>query len=154
MLLPDPEIQRAQEAEFAYRHDDPFEPVETPWERARTSRSKQQEDRTAKRSGATSQINSGRTWRSLRDSKLRSFIGTFLIDNKTHENPEQRSYRIVYGDWLALRRDAHRTPPGCLPALQVDLQDVHLFIIELEAWDEVEKYIFSLEAKILELTGA
>lgn len=101
--------------------------------------------------GARPQVNSGRIWSSLRDNKLRSFIGLFLIDNKTHENPEKRSYRIEYQEWLQLRRDAQRTPPGCLPALQIDLQEIHLLTIELETWEDVERYVIELETRIREL---
>jgi hypothetical protein len=121
--------------------------VDSPWERSLKSRSKQQEERTAKMPGARPQVNSGRIWSSLRDNKLTSFIGMFLIDNKTHDDLEKQSYRIDYNEWKSLRRDANRTPPGCLPALQIDLQDISLFVIELSTWEEIQRYVMNLETR-------
>jgi hypothetical protein len=121
--------------------------MDSPWERSLKSRSKLQEERMSRMKGARPQVNSGRIWSSLRDNKLTSFIGMFLIDNKTHDDPEKRSYRLDYDEWKSLRKDANRTPPGCLPALQVDLQDISLFVIELSTWDEICRYVMSLEIR-------
>jgi hypothetical protein len=122
--------------------------IPTPWERAKISRSVQQERRTSNMPGARSQINSGRIWSSLRDNKLDTFVGMLLIDNK---DTESESYRLVREKWLELRRDANRTPPGCHPALQVDIQDVHLMIFEVGLWDALMKYVIDLETRLMEL---
>jgi hypothetical protein len=114
----------------------------TPWERAKQQRYEKQERRTGKMPGARPQVNSGRIWSSLRDARIDSFIGRLLIDNKSTEN---KSYSISRDDWLALKRDANRTPPGCLPALQIDIQDVHLMVFELSTWDELVEYVLTLE---------
>jgi hypothetical protein len=114
----------------------------TPWERAKQQRYEKQERRTGKMPGARPQVNSGRIWSSLRDARIDSFIGRLLIDNKSTEN---KSYSITRDDWLALKRDANRTPPGCLPALQIDIQDVHLMVFELSTWDELVEYVLTLE---------
>lgn len=125
--------------------------IPTPWERATKSKSKLQEERTSRMKGARPQVNSGRIWSSLRDNKLTSFIGLFLIDNKTHDDPEKRSYTIKYDEWKDLRRDANRTPPGCMPALQVDIQDVSLLVIEVGAWEEIQRYVLDIETKLVAL---
>lgn len=122
--------------------------MESPWQRSLKSKSKAQEERTSRMTGARPQVNSGRIWSSLRDNKLTSFIGMFLIDNKTHDDPEKQSYSLKYQEWKELRRDANRTPPGCLPALQVDIQDIHLFVMELNTWDEICRYVLSLETQL------
>lgn len=90
-------------------------------------------------------MNSGRTWSSLRDVKQESPLGHVLIDNKT---TDAESYRVTKADFRSLKRDANRTPPGCHPALQVDLQELHLFIIEEDLWDEILEYVRTLEGKL------
>jgi hypothetical protein len=123
----------------------------TPWDESKKRKSQRQEERTAKMPGARPQVNSGRTWSSLRDVKLSTFFGVVLIDNKTTENPENRSYRLTRDEWLELRRDAGRTPPGCMPALQIDIQDVHLLVFELGMWDAMVEHVTKLEIQIEEL---
>ena len=119
--------------------------IETPWARARKLKYQEQEDRTAKKPGATAQLNSGRTWSALRDVTLKTFLGKLLIDNKTTELP---SYRLTKPDWHGLKRDANRTPPGCLPALQIDIQDLKLMVLEELTWDELVKYVLRLETNL------
>lgn len=122
--------------------------IDPPWQRSLKSRSKEQEERTARMKGARPQVNSGRIWSSLRDNKLSSFVGMFLIDNKTHDDPEKQTYKLDYQEWKSLRRDANRTPPGCLPALQIDLQDLRLFVMEVPTWDEICRYVMDLETRL------
>lgn len=119
--------------------------IDTPWKRATAPKYQQQEKRTAKKHGAKPQINSGRTWSSLRDVSVRTIIGKLLIDNKT---TEAKSYTITRDDWAALKRDANRTPPGCHGALQIDIQDLRLFIIEEAVFDEIINYARLLEEKV------
>ena len=124
---------------------------ETPWERANKSKSQQQEERTAKMKGGRKQPNSGRRWNAKGDATLESFLGKILIDNKTHDDPEKNSYRITKPDWLTLRRIARQQPPGCHPALQIDIQDIHLLVMELGLWDEAVEFILNLEEKVKRL---
>ena len=125
----------------------------SPWERAKKSRSLRQEERTARKRGARKQPNSGRTWHSKGDVTLDSFLGKLLIDNKTNEKPENKSYRLDKDDWLVLRRISNRTPPGCHPVLQVDLQEIHLMVFEESLWDEIVSYVIHLEETIKRLEG-
>jgi len=127
------------------------ENAETPWERAQKTRSQKQEERTARMRGARKQPNSGRLWHSKGDVTLDSFLGRLLIDNKTTDKPENSSYRITRDDWEKLRRISNRTPPGCHPALQIDLQDLHLLVFELPLWDEIVTYVMTLEERIKKL---
>lgn len=118
--------------------------MSTPWERAKKQRYEKQEQRTARMPGGRAQVNSGRIWSSLRDAKIDSFIGRLLVDNKS---TEAGSYTVKKSDWLDLRKDANRTPPGCLPALQIDIQDIHLMTFELATWDQLVEYVLTLEDK-------
>lgn len=120
--------------------------LKPPWQRATERRYEAQERRTAKKPGARAQLNSGRTWSGLRDVKQASPIAHVLIDNKT---TEATSYRITEDDFAKLKRDANRTPPGCLPAFQIDIRDLHLMVIEDAHWDEIIDYIRILEERIL-----
>jgi hypothetical protein len=117
----------------------------TPWERAKEVRYVKQEKRTAKMPGGRPQVNSGRIWSSLRDAKISSFIGRLLVDCKS---TEAGSYTISEADWLALKKDANQTPPGCLPALQIDIRDVHLMAFELSTWDALVEYVMNLERRL------
>jgi hypothetical protein len=122
--------------------------MSTPWNRAKEQRYAKQEKRTSKKPGARAQINSGRTWSSLRDVVQDSPFGRMLIDNKT---TEARSFTIKDDDWISLKRDANRTPPGCSPAFQIDIRDLRLLVIEDSLWDEIVKYARTLEGKLEEL---
>lgn len=107
--------------------------METPWSPDRKTASQKQEARTAKKPGARPQLNSGRTWSGKGDVKQYDV----LIDNKT---TEARSYTIkLDGEhgWLAHKTHANRTPPGCLPALQVDISGVRLVVVEESFYDEL-----------------
>lgn len=117
--------------------------MKTPWQRVTDPDYVKQERRTSKKKGARPQLNSGRTWSSLRDVKQNSPIGHILIDNKT---TEAESYRITKPDFKALKRDANRTPPGCHPALQIDIGSLRLMVVEESLWDEILNYIRTLEA--------
>lgn len=120
--------------------------METPWDRAKKRpKYAEQEARTAKKPGARAQLNSGRTWSGLRDVIMDSPLGRILIDNKTTEKP---SYTLTEDEWKGLKRDANRTPPGCHPALQVDIKGTRLFIIEDPLWDEIQEYIRTLEGML------
>lgn len=119
--------------------------MKTPWDRVTKPKYAEQEKRTAKKHGARPQVNSGRTWSSLRDVKQASPVGHLLIDNKT---TDAESYRVTKADFKALIRDANRTPPGCHGALQVDIQELRLMIVQEGLWDEILNYIRYLEAVV------
>lgn len=123
--------------------------MKTPWDRVTKPKYAQQERRTAKKDGARPQVNSGRTWSSLRDVKQSSPVGHLLIDNKT---TDAESYRITKGDFRELIRDANRTPPGCNPALQIDIQELRLMVVQEGLWDEIMNYIRYLES-VVGVTG-
>ena len=117
----------------------------TPWRRVTEPKYAKQEKRSAKKQGARAQVNSGRTWSSLRDVKQSSPVGHLLIDNKT---TDAESYRITKTDFKALTRDANRTPPGCHPALQIDIQELRLMVVDEGLWDEILNYIRLLESML------
>lgn len=135
-------MAQAHDCSPVCRRTEEWVALKTPWERVREQPYAKQEKRTAKKPGARPQINSGRTWSSLRDVIQDSPLGRILIDNKT---TEASSYRITREDFMALKRDANRTPPGCLPGLQIDIQDLRLMVIEDGLWDEILNYIRELE---------
>jgi hypothetical protein len=118
--------------------------MKTPWKKHGLSYA-DQEKRTASKPGARAQVNSGRTWSGLRDVKQRSPVAHVLIDNKT---TDAQSYRIEKGDWLELKRDSNRTPPGCLPALQVDISGLALIVLEDGHYDAILEYIADLEGQL------
>lgn len=115
--------------------------MKTPWKRHGLAYYAQ-EKRTASKPGARAQVNSGRTWSGLRDVKQRSPVAHVLIDNKMTDT---QSYRIKRLDWLELKRDANRTPPGCLPAFQIDIDGLSLMVIEDSHYDAILEYIAELE---------
>lgn len=82
---------------------------------------------------------------------MNSPLGHILIDNK---DTEAQSFTIKLKDWISLKRDANRTPPGCHPALQIDIQDLKLMVMEDPLWDEVLDYIRLLEARVEELESS
>jgi hypothetical protein len=116
-----------------------------PWKRVTEQKYAEQEKRTAKNQSGRRQPNSGRLWHSRRDVVLSNPIGKLLIDNK---GTEAESFRIERNEWKKLRRDSNRTPPGCSPGMQIDIQDEHLMVIGLDFYDELCRYILHLEAEV------
>jgi hypothetical protein len=113
-------------------------PKETPWSRARKTRSQQQEERLGTMEGGTKQVNSGRFWRWNRDATLHNF----LIEAR---HTDAGSYRVERAEFLDIRKQALTTPPGLLPAMQIDLGDLHLMVTELSAFQDREMRILELE---------
>lgn len=114
--------------------------LETPWQRARKSRSEKQEARIGKMDGGERQVNSGRFWRWKRDGKLYEF----LVEARTVE--KSRSYTISKDEFQHIRRQALQTPPGLLPAMQIDILDLSLMVIELTAFQDLYARLIALEA--------
>jgi hypothetical protein len=118
--------------------------LETPWSRARKLRTAQQEQKLGQMEGGSQQINSGRFWHSRRDAKLFNF----LIEARTNENPTVKSYRIERDEWLEMRKDAYREPPGLKPAMQITIQDLDLVVIELDDFRDMNIRLIALEAML------
>ena len=113
--------------------------METPWQRAKgKTKSQRQEDRLGRMDGGKKQTNSGRFWRWKRDAILHNF----LIEART---TDAGSYRISRSEFLDIRYNARQTPPGLLPAMQVDLGDLHLMVTELTAFQDAQMRILELE---------
>ena len=115
---------------------------ETPWLRAKgKTKSQRQEERLGKMEGGSKQVNSGRLWRWKRDARLHNF----LIEART---TDAGSYRVERKEFLDIRRQARQTPPGLLPAMQIDLGDLHLMVTELSAFQDAQMRIIELEAAL------
>jgi len=114
---------------------------ETPWQRARKSRSELQERRLGKMEGGQRQVNSGRFWRWKRDGTLREF----LVEART---TEKGSYTITKKEWNDIRTEGFRTPPGLLPGMQIDIQEVKLMVIELTAFEDLFTELIALRGKV------
>lgn len=119
--------------------------MSTPWDKAKEQKYAKQEKRVGKKPGARQQFNSGRKWNGLRDVLQASPVAHVLIDCK---DTDDKSYRITVDDWTKLKRDANRTPPGCLPALQLDISGLRLMVIEDRHYDEIINYIRVLEGRL------
>ena len=91
--------------------------------------------------GGSKQINSGRFWHSRRDNKLYDF----LIEART---TEAESYRIEREEWLQMRRDAIREPPGMKPGMQISIKDLDLIVVELNHFHDMQVRLVALEAMV------
>lgn len=119
--------------------------METPWSRVRKGRSQAQEERIGRLPGGSKQVNSGRMWRWKRDGILHEF----LIEART---TNKGSYRIEREEFLDIRKQALQTPPGLLPGMQIEIQDLDLMVMELEAFQDLYLRLIELEARV-ELQG-
>lgn len=110
--------------------------MKSPWKKDERPAYIAAEKRQGKRPGARQQVSSGRTWSGLRDVVEKSKNGiTLLIDNKTGKDGPLKSYRITEKEWKEFLRDANRTPPGCNPALRLDIGPYHLIVVDEATWD-------------------
>jgi hypothetical protein len=118
--------------------------METPWARARANRaSEAQERRLGEMPEGRRQVNSGRFWRWKRDG----IVWNFLVETRT---TKAGSYRIDKNEFLKIRREAITTPPGLKPAMQIDLDDLQLWAMELRDWEAVYTRLIELEARLNE----
>jgi hypothetical protein len=117
----------------------------TPWEEARENqRSDRQESGLARRSGGRRQVNSGRLWWSKRDVTLNGF----LVEARTTKSA---SYTLSKVEFEKLTKDAFGTPPGQLPAMQIDFEGgrpTHLFVMRLQDHEEIVKQMGLMRAEI------
>jgi hypothetical protein len=58
------------------------------------------------------------------------------------------SYRIEKKEFLQIRKQAFQTPPGLLPGMQIDIQDLQLIAIELGAFQDLNVRCMELEALV------
>ena len=114
---------------------------DTPWQRARRARHVKQEQRLGKMPGGEQGVNSGRLWRFKRDGRLYGF----LIEART---TEASSYRVEYDEFQRVQRDAYRTPPGLLPAMQIDIRDQQLMLIRLADFQSLMLRLRNMEAQL------
>ena len=115
--------------------------VDLPWEKAKKQRYQKQEERLNELHGGSKGVNSGRHWRWKRDGKL----GAYLIECR---DTQKRSYSVSYDEFQSITREAHKTPPGLLPAMQVDILDLSLFVMRLVDHEDREMRLAALEAEI------
>lgn len=115
--------------------------METPWVRAKKTRHEAQERRIGKLPGGSKQVSSGRIWRWKRDGKL--FV--FLIEARTTQD---KGYRITAEEFKEITKEALQTPPGMLPAMQIDIQDVSGIFIRLVDFNEIYTRMLDLEAQV------
>jgi hypothetical protein len=120
--------------------------METPWQRAKKTRSQLQEEGLGKR--GRQQINSGRTaWTSKRDAQI---YNRLLVEART---TERGSISISYREWKDIRRQAVQTPPGLLPAMHLEIQDVRLLVLDDRDANEFFTRMEFLEGRVKELEG-
>ena len=110
--------------------------TELPWKTKLKPRHQRQEQDIERRGGTTHPA-SGRIWRFKRDGKLYDF----LIEART---TEQDSYSISLKEWETITKEAHMTPPGCMPALQLDLKDTRLITIEFVVFEEMYNQLVAM----------
>lgn len=117
-------------------------PLETPWNRARgITKSQRQEKKLGKMPEAHEQVNSGRFWRWKRDG----IVWNFLVEART---TDKESYAIKGKEFRSIRREAITTPPGLKPAMQIDIGDVSLWVMELSDWEAVYTRLIDVEARL------
>lgn len=117
--------------------------MDLPWTRARKTRNEIQEARLGTMEGGSRQVNSGRFWRFKRDGILHEF----LIEARTNEKPEVKSYRIKADEFRKIEKEALQTPPGLLPAMQIDIGDLSLITLRLSDFQNVYLRLQELEAR-------
>lgn len=101
-----------------------------PWKRAVKAKHVRQEQRLGKLPGGLQGVNSGRLWRFKRDGRL----WDWLIEART---TEKQTYAISVDEFKKIAREAISTPPGLLPAVQLDIQDESLMIIRLADFQNI-----------------
>lgn len=115
--------------------------LDTPWTRARKLRSTKQEERLADMPQGQRQVNSGRFWRWRRDG----IVAGFLVEARTTESG---SYRIDGKEFQNIRKEAITTPPGLKPSMQIDIGDLHLWVMELRDWEQIYTRLSDLESRL------
>lgn len=86
------------------------------------------------------QVNSGRFWRWSRDG----VVWNFLFEARTTEN---ESYSIKRKEWIDIRTESFRTPPGLRPGMQIEIQDLNLTVMETNDFESMYTRLVELEAR-------
>jgi len=120
--------------------------METPWSRAKKLRSTLQEEKLGKLPGGRQHPGSGRFWRFHRDGRLHDF----LIEARTNEKPTVDTYRISRKEFLRIKQEALQTPPGLLPGMQIQIQDLNLIVIELQVFQDMIVRLITYEGEASE----
>jgi hypothetical protein len=95
--------------------------------------------------GGSRQINSGRTsWQSKRDNKLYEFLVEARITSAA-------TATISRDEFFEIKRQAHASPPGFMPAMQIDIRDLSVMVIELHVFNEMQRILIDLEAQVKNL---
>jgi hypothetical protein len=115
--------------------------MKTPWTQAREKRHVKQEKRLDELHEGKKGVNSGRHWRWKRDGKM----GAYLIECR---DTQHRSFSISYDEFQTITKEAHKTPPGLLPAMQVDILDLSLFVMRLVDHEDREMRLAALEEDV------
>jgi hypothetical protein len=108
--------------------------LEPPWKGKLKSRNRQQEDGLQVTHPA-----SGRLWRWKRDGRFFDW----LVEART---TTAGSYTIKYDEWQDIKRQALQTPPGCMPAMNIEIQDESLMVIQRDVFEELYNELVSLTA--------
>lgn len=108
--------------------------LDPPWKNKLKSRNQQQEQGLQVTHPA-----SGRLWRWKRDGRFYDW----LIEART---TEAGSYTIKRDEWQDIKRQALQTPPGCMPAMNIEIQDVSLIVVERDTFEELFNELVSLAA--------
>lgn len=120
--------------------------MQTPWERARKkTKSQRQEERLGEFQGSRRQPGSGRIPGLSRDARM---FDNFLVEART---TDARSYAVGVDEFQKITQEALRTPPGCLPAMQVTIQGVELWVMRLADQDAQQIEISTLRKEVSEL---
>ena len=90
--------------------------------------------------GGSQHPGSGRFWQWKRDG----ILWNFLIEARTTES---ESYRVSAKEFQDIRREAVTTPPGLKPAMQIDIGETRLWLMELRDWDEIYTRLAYLESQ-------
>jgi len=114
--------------------------METPWDRARKTRHQIQEERLGRLEGGSKQINSGRFWRWKRDNKIYEFL---IEARRTSAN----SFSISRDEFLNIQKNAYQTPPGLLPGMQIDIQELQLITLRLTDFHSMYHRLIALERR-------
>jgi|SRR5262245_48715148 len=119
--------------------------METPWNRARKTAHRTQEEGLGRIPGGQQGVASGRIWRFKRDGRIRDY----LIEART---TDAASYRIDEQEFLQMGREAFQTPPGLKPAMQIHMQRVKLIVTSEQDWLDMYEELLQLRERVEFLT--
>jgi len=116
------------------------ESLQTPWTRARKLKYEQQEQRLNSLPGGQKGVNSGRFHRFPRDGR----IYDFLVETRTNQKPGAKSATISKDEFLQLRRQALEQPGGMKPGMQITIDELDLFVMDLADFTSMYERLIEL----------